>query len=96
MKHKELITAIAMKLDRQEADVEQLLHSSVERIKSLLVEGQSVALQGLGVLEVKRKEERLSVHPMTKVRTMIPPKQVVGFKQSPTMKSKLKELPNYE
>ncbi len=96
MKHKELITAITVKLDRSEPVVEKLLNSTVELIRSQLADGQSVALQGLGLLEVKRKEERLSVHPMTKVRTIVPPKQVVGFKQSTAMKSKLKELPHHE
>ncbi len=96
MKHKELITAIAVKLDRSEPAVEKLLNGAVEVIKSRLADGQSVALQGLGLLEVKRKEERLSVHPLTKIRTIVPPKQVVGFKQSAAIKSKLKEIPRHE
>lgn len=96
MKHKELITAIAVKLDRSEAGVEKLLNAAVEVVKSRLADGQSVALQGLGLLEIKRKEERLSVHPMTKIRTIVPPKQVVNFKQSASIKSKLKGIPHHE
>jgi DNA-binding protein HU-beta len=96
MKQKELITAIAVKLDRSEAGVEKLLNAAVEVIKARLADGQSVALQGLGLLEVKRKEERLSVHPMTRMRTIVPPKQVVSFKQSTAIKAKLKEIPRYE
>jgi DNA-binding protein HU-beta len=96
MKQKELITAIAAKLDRSEPAVERLLNGTVEVIKSRLADGQSVALQGLGLLEVKRKEERLSVHPMTKIRTIVPPKQVVAFKQSAAVKSKLKDIPRNE
>ena len=47
-------------------------------------------------LEVKKREERISVHPATQVRTLIPPKLVVNFKQSNTLKDKINALTDHE
>jgi DNA-binding protein HU-beta len=57
-----------------------------------MLDGNTITFHGFGSFELKRKEERLSVHPATGARTMIPPKQVVNFKQSTTLKSKLKDI----
>jgi DNA-binding protein HU-beta len=47
-------------------------------------------------LEVKKREERISVHPATQVRTLIPPKLVVNFKQSNALKDKINALTDHE
>jgi DNA-binding protein HU-beta len=64
----------------------------VEVMKERILEGKGVALHGFGSFDLKRREERLSVHPATGVRTIVPPKQVVAFKQGSQLKSKLKDL----
>ncbi len=96
MKHKDLLIAIASSMNQSEETVEKLMDATVEILKSQLVEGNTIGLQGFGSFELKRKEERLSVHPVTKIRTLIPPKLVVNFKQSSTLKVKLKEIPRHE
>lgn len=96
MKHKEVVTAIAAKLNQSEQETAALLDHAVNIFRTQLSEGNSVLLSGFGSFEVKRKEERISVHPSTKVRTLIPPKQVVSFKQSAIFKQKLKEVPHAE
>ncbi|MEE1541543.1 MAG: HU family DNA-binding protein, partial [Paludibacteraceae bacterium] len=57
-----------------------------------LLDGNSVALQGFGLLEVRKKEERISVNPSTKQRMLIPPKLSLAFKPSVTLKDKYKEF----
>ena len=54
--------------------------------------GNSVSLQGFGMFEVRKKEQRLSVNPKTKQKMMVPPKLVLSFKSSNTYKEKLKSL----
>ena len=60
-------------------------HTCFDRLKV----DNSIGFQGFGTLEVRKKEERISVHPVTKIRTLIPPKLVVSFKQSNILKEKL-------
>lgn len=96
MKHKDLLIAIASSMNQSEETVEKLMDATVEILKTQLIEGNTIGLQGFGSFELRRKEERLSVHPVTKIRTLIPPKLVVNFKQSSTLKVKLKEIPRHE
>lgn len=96
MKHKELIDAIADKINRSQEDTENLLQAAVDVLTSQLLEDKVINLQGFGSFELKRREERLSVHPATQVRTVIPPKQTVNFRQSGVLKVKLKEIPSHE
>jgi len=92
MNHKALVAAVASKLNQPEQEVENMLTATVEMIKDQLVADKLINFQGFGSFEFKRKEERLSVHPATQIRTLVPPKQVVNFRQSATLKVKLKEI----
>ncbi|MBO5961231.1 MAG: HU family DNA-binding protein [Paludibacteraceae bacterium] len=58
-------------------------------LTSHLCDGESVSIQGFGTFEVRKKNERISVHPKTQERTLIPPKLTMNFKQSSTLKDKL-------
>ncbi len=55
-----------------------------------LQEGNTIALQGFGTFEVKKKLERISVNPATQQRMLIPPKLVLAYKPSVTLKEKFK------
>ncbi len=96
MNHKELIAAMAAKMNAPKSLVEDLLEKTVSTCNELLVEGKTIGFQSFGNFEVRKKEERLSVHPATQIRTLVPPKLVVNFKQSNILKDKLKELPHNE
>ena len=94
MNHKELIAALSEKMNAPKSIVESLLDTTVATCTELLVEEKSIGFQSFGNFEVRKKEERLSVHPATQIRTLIPPKLVVNFKQSTILKDKLKDLPH--
>ena len=55
-----------------------------------LQDGKTIALQGFGTFEVKKKLERISVNPATQQRMLIPPKLVLTYKPSITLKEKFK------
>ena len=59
-------------------------------MEKLWQDGDSVSLSGFGVLEVKKKNERVSVNPSTGVRMLVPPKLVLTYKPSSLLKEKLK------
>ncbi len=96
MNHKELIASMATKMNAPKSVVESLLETTITTCKELLAEEKTIGFQGFGNFEVRKKEERLSVHPATQIRTLIPPKLVVNFKQSSILKDKLKDLPHHE
>lgn len=93
MNHKELIAKMAAKTKLSRQEVEGLLDATVSAFTQELGEGKTIGIQSFGNFEVRKKEERLSVHPATQIRTLIPPKLVVNFKQSNILKDKLKDLP---
>ena len=93
MNHKELVDRMSAKLNLSKTETDRLLENTVSVFTEHLAEGGSIALQGFGSFEVRKKEERISVHPLTQVRTLTPPKLAVNFKQSSILKEKLKQLP---
>jgi DNA-binding protein HU-beta len=96
MNHKELIASMAAKMNAPKSVVENLLENTIATLTEQLVDEKIIGFQSFGNFEVRKKEERLSVHPSTQIRTLIPPKLVVNFKQSNILKEKLKELPHHD
>ncbi|MDR1584764.1 MAG: HU family DNA-binding protein [Prevotellaceae bacterium] len=92
MNNKELISAIAAKTGLPQPDAAGLLETTVSILRSLIAADNAVSIQGFGTLDLRKREERISVHPSTQVRTLIPPKLVVGFKQSPLLKNKINNI----
>lgn len=89
MNNKELISTLSSKLNLSKEDVSGLLNAFTSCCKEQLLEDNSVGFQSFGTFEVRKKEERISVHPVTQERTLIPPKLVLSFKQSNILKEKL-------
>lgn len=92
MTQKEVIGDIAAHTGMTKVQTEQLLTTTSETVIQALLDGKSVLIQNFGTLEVKQKNERLSVHPKTGVRTLTPPKLQVNFKANPTLKEELKNV----
>ena len=92
MNHKELVDSMSAKLNLSKTETDKLLENTVSVFTEQLVEGGSITLHGFGNFEVRKKEERISVHPLTQARTLTPPKLAVNFKQSNILKEKLKQL----
>ena len=90
MTQKELISETAKSLDMTKVQTEQLLNATSELIVQALLDGKSVMIQNFGTLEVKQKNERVTVHPKTGVRTLTAPKLQVNFKANPNLKEELK------
>ena len=92
MNNKELITSMAIKMNAPKSVVTMLLETTVATCSEILVEKKTIGFQSFGTFEIRKKLERLSVHPSTQIRTLVPPKLVVYFKQSNILKDKLKDL----
>lgn len=92
MNHKELIVKLAERNNISKPEAEEMLDTTVNIVKEQLLNGIVVGIQSFGSFEVRKKEERLSVHPATQIRTLVPPKLVVNFKQSTILKEKLNDI----
>ncbi|MDR1437187.1 MAG: HU family DNA-binding protein [Candidatus Symbiothrix sp.] len=90
MNSTELINALSKKLQLSKTEVTKRLDDTVSVITGELNKSNIVSLHNLGNLEVKKKEERVCVHPSSGKRVLVPPKLIIKFKTSSTLKEKLK------
>ena len=92
MNNKELISALSKATGRKVADTTEWLDAFSSVVGNALSEGGSVSIHGFGTFEVRKKEERLSVNPVTKKRFLVPPKLTPVFKPSSLLKLQVKNI----
>lgn len=73
MNNKEFINALATRLQENPKTVKQHVEALVDALANMLDEGATLNVQGFGTYEVKKKKERIIVHPMSKQRQLVPP-----------------------
>ena len=91
MNTKEINTEIKKRLEVDSKVLDELMDSLSVIIKNEVLEGNSIALQGFGTFELRKKSERISVNPTTKQRMLVPPKQTLSFKPSYILKEKFNQ-----
>lgn len=90
MNNKEFINHLSADLHITEA---QTMHNVAQLLKSmatLLADGNNLTVQNFGTFEVRKRLERIVVNPGTRQKMLVPPKMVLGFKPSATLKNKIK------
>jgi len=92
MNHAELLAALAQRLQLPKADVGKRLDEATAVITAELAKNNVVSMMNFGTLEVKKRQERLSIQPNTGKKLLVPPKLVVKYKVSSILSKKLKEL----
>ncbi|MGL4851566.1 MAG: HU family DNA-binding protein [Phocaeicola sp.] len=90
MNNKEFLTELSRRFGYTHKDTAQLVTSVVGAMTNEWQEGNILAIQNFGSFEVKKKMERISVNPLTKQRMLIPPKLVLSYRPSTTLKEKFK------
>ena len=90
MNNKEFITKLAKKCSISVADASANVDALVGLMTDCLKENDQLNISGFGILEVKMRNERLSVNPKTGQRFLVPPKIVPAFKPSNKLKDKFK------
>ena len=89
MNNKEFISELAKRSDLSLKEASALMTNLVSEMTSRLEDEATVSISGFGNFEVKKKLERVVVNPSTKQRILIPPKMVLNFRPSATLKEKL-------
>lgn len=90
MNNKEFTSELAERLGYTIKDTSELMNSLLSSMTQELEEGNVIAIQGFGSFEVKKKAERISINPASKQRMLIPPKLVLSYRPSNTLKDKFK------
>ncbi len=92
MTNQELVAALAKRIDLTQKDTSDVLDTLISIMNANLENGNSINIQGFGLFETRKKNERISVNPATKNRFLIPPKISVAFKPGQTIKDNLKNI----
>ena len=90
MNNEEFTSELAERLGYTIKDTAELIGSLLSDMVQELEEGNVIAVQGFGSFEVKKKAERISINPASKQRMLVPPKLVLSYKPSNTLKDKFK------
>ena len=90
MNNKDFISKLAKKCGLSVADASANVDTLVGLMTECLKENDQINVSGFGILEVKMRNERLSVNPKTGQRFLVPPKIVPSFKPSNKLKDKFK------
>lgn len=90
MNNKEFTSELSKRTGYTLKDTSDLMNSLLTDITHRLEEGNVFSVQGFGQFEVKKKAERISVNPVSKQRLLIPPKLVLTYKPSTSLKDKFK------
>lgn len=90
MNNKEFISRLAKRCNTTVADTTTNVETLVGLMTGCLKENDQLNISGFGILEVKMRNERLSVNPKTGQRFLVPPKIVPAFKPSNKLKDKFK------
>lgn len=90
MNNKEFTSELSQRLGYTIRDTSELMASLLSDMTQQLQEGNTITVQGFGTFEVRKKIERITINPVTKLRMLIPPKLVLAYKPSNVLKDKLK------
>lgn len=90
MDNKTFINTLAEKLDREPEEISLLIHMLGETIAESVRDGDSVTIPSFGSFEQKKRLERVTVHPSTGRRILVPPKLTLVFKPSTLLKQKVR------
>lgn len=91
MNNKTVIQKIAASTGLSSIEVADLVKAFSEAIVGETSKGNSVAVQGFGLFEVKEKAARRIFNPTTKEYTDVPCRKTLSFKASNVLKEKLND-----
>ena len=89
MNNKEFIAELARRTKSNAKETQQRMNFLVKEITEHLCNEDLISITNFGTFETKKRLERVLVYPTTGQRMLVPPKMVVGFKQSNVLKSKI-------
>lgn len=91
MNNKDFILELSQCLRYSTDDTQTMVSNIIEAMIANFQESEpTVMIQGFGTFDVKKKLERVVVNPSTQQRMLVPPKLVLNFKPSVSLKEKFR------
>lgn len=90
MDSKTFIETLSGRLDFENEKVNELLYRFTGVLGDQLQQGDTVAIPAFGMFEPRKRLERISVHPSTGKKLLVPPKLIISFRPSGLLKQRIK------
>jgi Bacterial nucleoid DNA-binding protein len=92
MNYADLTKQLSKRLQLPKADIEKRLDILVTVLTEELQDDKVVSILNFGNLEVKKRNERVTIHPVSGKKMLVPPKLIVKFKPAGSLNKKVKAL----
>jgi len=92
MNSSELVVLLAQRLQLSKAEAGKRMDETTAIITAELVKENIVSIMNFGTLEVRKRQERISIHPNSGKKLLVPPKLIVRYRVSVSLNKKIKEL----
>lgn len=89
MDNKSFIEQLSGRLDISLSSVNTLIEGLSKEFVKAGSDLDSIVIPGFGIFETRVRNEKVSVHPASGKRLLVPPRVYLSFKQSPVLKQKL-------
>ncbi|MGL4805882.1 MAG: HU family DNA-binding protein [Bacteroidales bacterium] len=90
MNNKEFEKRLSEKLPLKTEVITQMSEEFISMIEQSLTQNKTVQIAGFGTFEIKKRGERITKHPSTKNRILIPPKLILNFIPAKSIKDNFK------
>lgn len=88
MNNKEFVDELASELRLDPSEVQQSISALGKAVVGMLNDETVLTLKGFGTFEVRKRLERVAMNPATRQKVLVPPKLVMAFRPSPSLKEK--------
>lgn len=89
MDNKKFTEELSSRLDISLTSVNSMIEALTKEMVGLASNLDGVVIPGFGTFEPRLREERISVHPASGKRLLVPPRIYLSFKTSPVLKQKI-------
>ena len=90
MDYKTFIDTLSQRVNAGKDEIAEMVSSLNEVLIENALAGDSVTFPGFGSFEPKKRPERISVHPSSGKRMLLPPKITLTFRPSSLLKQKVR------
>lgn len=89
MDNKTLTDTLSKNLGISRETVAELIESMASGLGEIASEFDSLTIPSFGTFEPKKRMERIAIHPASGKRLLVPPKIVLTFRPTPSLKQKV-------
>lgn len=89
MDHKTFVDELSSRLDISVSSVNSLIEGLIGTVANTASNMDGIVVAGFGTFEPRLREERISVHPASGKKLLVPPRIFLQFKASPVLKHKI-------